>query len=375
MNNRILIVVGTRPNFIKITRFKQVNSEMGHPFDLRIVHTGQHYDDKMAAVFFQQFGLEPDFFLNIPPASANTQMAEIMIRLEKVISDFNPALVMVVGDVNSTFAAAFTAHKTGCRVAHIESGLRSFDRGMPEEINRILTDEITDDFFVTEQSGMDNLIKEGKKKEQLHFVGNTMIDTLVAFEHKIRECRVLEEYKLKSQGYVLMTMHRPATVDHEEGLVKLIEIIDYITERFDLVFPIHPRTLKRLEQFGLIERVRNNRRLILTEPLDYFAFQRLTSDCRFVITDSGGIQEETTFRRVPCLTLRPNTERPSTVWIGTNELVPFEIDIVQGKINEIIEGRYKKGDIPPYWDGHSTERILEVCKQLLYTHQTQLHHS
>jgi UDP-N-acetylglucosamine 2-epimerase (non-hydrolysing) len=375
MNNRILIVVGTRPNFIKVTRFKKVNEAMGNPFDLRIVHTGQHYDDKMAAVFFQQFELEPDFFLNIPAASANTQMAEIMIRLEKVIHDFKPAMVMAVGDVNSTFAAAFTAHKTGCKVAHIESGLRSFDRSMPEEINRLLTDEITDYFFVTEQSGIDNLLKEGKNPDKIHFVGNTMIDTLVAFESKIRECKVLDEYKLKEKGYVLMTMHRPATVDHEEGLVKLIEIIEYITRDYDLVFPIHPRTLARIEHFGLTERVRSNHRLILTDPLDYFAFQRLTADCKFVITDSGGIQEETTFRRVPCLTLRPNTERPSTVWIGTNELVPFDINVVQGKINEIIQGNYKKGDIPPYWDGHSTERILETCKQLLQTVQPTLHHS
>lgn len=375
MNNRILIVVGTRPNFIKVTRFKKVNEAMGHPFDIRIVHTGQHYDDKMAAVFFQQFELEPDFFLNIPAASANTQMAEIMLRLEKVIQEFQPAMVMAVGDVNSTFAAAFTAHKTGCQVAHIESGLRSFDRSMPEEINRLLTDEITDHFFVTEQSGIDNLLKEGKREDRLHFVGNTMIDTLVAFEDKIRACTVLDEYKLKAQGYVLMTMHRPATVDHEEGLLKLIEIISYITRDYDLVFPIHPRTLARIEHFGLTGKVRDNRRLILTDPLDYFAFQRLTADCKFVITDSGGIQEETTFRRVPCLTLRPNTERPSTVWIGTNELVPFDITIVQNKISEIINGTYKKGAIPPCWDGHATERILEACKQLIPAAQPTLHHS
>ncbi len=365
MNNRILIVVGTRPNFIKVTRFKRVNEEMGSPFDIRIVHTGQHYDDKMADVFFRQFELEPDFYLNIPAASANTQMAEIMLRLEKVMGDFNPALVMAVGDVNSTFAAAFTAHTCGCKVAHIESGLRSFDRGMPEEINRLLTDEITDWYFVTEQSGLDNLQKEGRPKENIFFVGNTMIDTLVGFDHKIRESDVLSTYKLKPQEFVLMTMHRPATVDHAEGLSKLLDIIEYITKNYDLVFPIHPRTLARLQHFGLMDRVKANTRLILTDPLDYFAFQKLTSDCRFVITDSGGIQEETTFRRVPCLTLRPNTERPSTVWIGTNELVPFDSAIVQGKITEIINGTYKKGEIPPFWDGHSTERILEVCKRLL----------
>ncbi len=369
MNNKILIVVGTRPNFIKITQFKNANKAMGHPFDIKIVHTGQHYDDKMAAVFFEQFELEPDFFLNIPQGTANLQMAEIMLRLEKVIQDFQPSMVMAVGDVNSTFAAAFTAHKLNCKVAHIESGLRSFDRGMPEEINRLLTDEITDYYFVTEQSGLDNLEKEGRKKENIFFVGNTMIDTLVAFDHKIQESNVLKELELKSGEFVLMTMHRPATVDYQEGLNKLIDIIDYITKSHELVFPIHPRTMSRIESFGLSPRIKSNKRLRLTDPLDYFAFQKLTSDCKFVITDSGGIQEETTFRRVPCLTLRPNTERPSTVWIGTNELVPFDITAVQNKINEILNGTYKKGAIPPHWDGHSTERILEVCTRLLL--QTQ----
>ena len=365
MKKRILIVVGTRPNFIKITRFKKVNEAMGSPFDVKILHTGQHYDDKMAAVFFEQFGLQPDYFLNIPPASANTQMAEIMLRMEKVLDEFRPDLTMVVGDVNSTFAAAFTAHKTGHKVAHIESGLRSFDRSMPEEINRILTDEITDYFFVTEQSGTDNLLKEGKDPGRIFFSGNTMIDTLVAFDDRIRACAVLEEYGLKPKGYVLMTMHRPATVDHRDGLTKLIEIMEFITRDFDLIFPIHPRTLGKIDQFGFNERIRSNKRLILTDPLDYFAFQRLTADCRFVITDSGGIQEETTFRRVPCLTLRPNTERPCTVTTGTNELVPFDIPVVQSMIGNILSGTYKKGDIPVCWDGKSTERILGFCINIL----------
>ena len=365
MSNRILIVVGTRPNFIKVTQFKRANMEMGQPFDIKIVHTGQHYDDKMAAVFFEQFELTPDFFLNIPVTSANTQMAEIMMRMEKVITDYKPSLVMVVGDVNSTFAAAFTAYKLDCKVAHIESGLRSFDRTMPEEINRLLTDEITDYFFVTEQSGIDNLLREGKKAEQVFFVGNTMIDTLVAFDEKIQQNNVLRDLGLRKKEFVLMTMHRPATVDHAEGLKELIDIMEYITQSFDLVFPIHPRTLSRLDSFGLMDRVKKNTRLHLTEPLDYFAFQKLTSDCRFVITDSGGIQEETTFRTIPCLTLRPNTERPSTVTIGTNELIPFDIKMVQQKINEIISGTYKKGAIPPCWDGKSTARILNVCTKLL----------
>lgn len=365
MNNKILIVVGTRPNFIKITRFKKVNEAMGTPFEIKIVHTGQHYDSKMADVFFTQFELEPDYYLNIPQASANTQIGEIIIRLEKVIEEFNPSAVVAVGDVNSTFAAAFAGHKLNRIVTHLESGLRSYDRSMPEEINRLLTDEITDYFFVTEQSGYDNLIKEGKNKKSIIFVGNTMIDTLVEFENKIQQSTILEEYSIKEKGYVLMTMHRPATVDSEEGLTKLLEIIEYVNQHHHLVFPIHPRTLSKLQQFGLMERAQSNPMIILTEPLDYFAFQKLIAGCSFVITDSGGIQEETTFRSVPCLTLRPNTERPSTVWIGTNELVPFEIEKVQEKINEINTNTYKKGAIPPMWDGHSTERILEAFKMIL----------
>jgi UDP-N-acetylglucosamine 2-epimerase (non-hydrolysing) len=362
--SRILIVAGTRPNFIKITRFKKVNEEMGSPFTIAIVHTGQHYDDKMADVFFRQFELVPDYFLNIPPESANTQIAEIMLRLEKVIREFQPSLVMVVGDVNSTLAAAITANKTGVRLAHIESGLRSFDRTMPEEINRIITDEISDYCFVTEQSGQDHLLAENKPKENIFFVGNTMIDTLVAFDHKIRNDQVLKRLNLENQQFVLMTMHRPATVDHKEGLEQLIEVIGLITGSFHLVFPIHPRTTHKLQAYGMMDQLNRNKKLLLVEPLDYFSFQKLVSACTLVITDSGGIQEETTFRGIPCLTLRPNTERPSTVTIGTNELIPFDTDLIREKIGQIMNGTYKKGAIPPLWDGRSTERILETCLNL-----------
>jgi UDP-N-acetylglucosamine 2-epimerase (non-hydrolysing) len=358
---KILIVVGTRPNFIKITQFKKVNEQLGNPFDIKVVHTGQHYDDKMADIFFRQFELTPDYFLNIPAASANTQMAEIMLRLENVIKEFNPVLLMVVGDVNSTFAAALTGNKTNVKIAHIESGLRSYDRSMPEEINRILTDEITDYFFVTEQSGIDNLLKENKKNENIFLVGNTMIDTLVAFQDKIRKDNILTKLGVQKEKFVLMTMHRPATVDFKEGLEKLIDIIDIITGSLHLIFPIHPRTTSKLEHFGLMQRISANKKLILTEPLDYFAFQKLISDCKFVITDSGGIQEETTFRKVPCLTLRPNTERPSTITLGTNELVPFDVQVVKKKIDAIVADKHKQGTIPPFWDGDSTRRILETC--------------
>nr|MBK9650302.1 UDP-N-acetylglucosamine 2-epimerase (non-hydrolyzing) [Bacteroidota bacterium] len=365
MKKRIIIIVGTRPNFIKVTQFKRFNIELGEPFDIKIVHTGQHYDDKMADVFFRQFALTPDYFLNIPAASANIQMAEIMIRLEPVLTDFKPDLMIVVGDVNSTFAAALTANKLGIKLAHVESGLRSNDRTMPEEINRLLTDEITDLFFVTEQSGIDHLLQEGKSESNIYMVGNTMIDTLVACEKNIEEDIILEKLNLQPKQFVLMTMHRPATVDSKEGLEKLLAVINMITAHYHLIFPIHPRTLHRIESFGLKSQFESNDKLILTDPMDYFSFQKLTRDCMFVITDSGGIQEESTYRLVPCLTLRPNTERPSTVTIGTNELVPFDTEKIRNYIDDIRNGAYKRGAIPPLWDGKSTLRILEKLKTLL----------
>ncbi|MDX1638752.1 MAG: UDP-N-acetylglucosamine 2-epimerase (non-hydrolyzing), partial [Balneolaceae bacterium] len=319
----ILIVVGTRPNFIKVTQFKKVaEKEFPGRFNIRIAHTGQHYDNKMADVFFRQFELVPDYFLDIPASSPNSQMAEVMLRLEPVIAKFSADLLMVTGDVNSTFAAALTANKMNIPLAHVESGLRSRDRSMPEEINRVLTDEISDYLFITEQSGMDNLLDEGKKKDELFFVGNTMIDTMVAFADKIDKSEILDELSLEDDSFALMTMHRPATVDYKSGLRKLITVIEQITRRRKLVFPIHPRTRDRFEKFDLLTELKDNKALILAGPMDYFSFQKLIKKSRFVITDSGGIQEETTFRQVPCLTLRPNTERPATTSLGSNTLVP-----------------------------------------------------
>ena len=364
MKKKILIVLGTRPNFIKVTQFKKV-ARLHPNLDIKIVHTGQHFDEKMADVFFKQFNLEPDFFLNIPQASPNTQMAEIMLRLENLIkADYNPDLMIVVGDVNSTLAAAVTANKLGIKIAHLESGLRSFDRTMPEEINRLLTDEITDYFFVTEQSGMENLIKEGKSKNQLHFVGNTMIDTMVAFDNKIQASTILTDIHIKSSKFVLMTIHRPATVDNINELNKLLSLLEFISQNYQIVFPVHPRTINNLKNFDLFNRFKSIKNIVITEPLDYFSFQKLISECKFILTDSGGIQEESTFRLKPCITLRPNTERPSTVDVGTNTLLPFDISIIKETIKKIESGTYKTGVIPPLWDGKSTERILEIVAKI-----------
>jgi len=364
MNKKILVVIGTRPNFIKVTQIKKQVLKYPH-LEVKIVHTGQHFDEKMANVFFEQFDLKPDFFLGIPQASANTQMAEIMIRLEQFInSSFKPDLIIVVGDVNSTLAAALTANKLGIKIAHLESGLRSNDKTMPEEINRILTDHITDIFFVTEPSGIENLLKEGYDESSIKYVGNTMIDTLVAYAQEIEKSSIMSVLNLKPKTFVLMTMHRPATVDSKEGLTKLIELLTEVTTKYDVVFPIHPRTLKKLDEFGMKNFFDSNKHIILTEPLDYFAFQKLITESKFILTDSGGIQEESTFLQIPCLTLRPNTERPVTVSEGTNTLVPFEIEKIMALINQIENGSYKKGNIPNLWDGKTTERIIELIANL-----------
>ena len=362
---RIAIIVGTRPNFIKVTQFSRVLKPYAHKFAFKIIHTGQHFDEKMSDVFFKQFGMEPDIFLNIEADSPNIQMAKMMIGLEQSFKEYRPDLVLVVGDVNSTAAAALTANKMNIKVAHVESGLRSFDRSMPEELNRIITDCIADYFFVTEQSGMDNLIKEGKNPEQLFFVGNTMIDTMVAFRTQIDSSDIMQKLKIGRKSFVLMTMHRPGTVDTPTGLDQLMGLINEVSKRYKIVFPIHPRTLKKMHDFNLKKKLDENANLITTEPLDYFSFQKLVKECKFVITDSGGIQEESTFLMVPCLTLRSNTERPSTVLIGTNELVPFSLTEIKNKIQEIEHGNFKKGNIPPLWDGNATQRIAEVLLKIL----------
>lgn len=363
---KILVVIGTRPNFIKVTQFKKIASQYKN-IELKIVHTGQHFDEKMADVFFTQFNLTPDFYLNITTtASANTQIAEIMIKLEKLIKDdFTPDLIMVVGDVNSTVAAALTANKLNITIAHVESGLRSYDKTMPEEHNRVITDNITNYFLVTEQSGWDNLINDGVNKDDVFFVGNTMIDTMVAFNSNIEQSSILETLELEMKKYILITMHRPATVDTKEGLVKLLDLILYISKSYKIVFPVHPRTLKNIDNFDLKSQFEQISELIFTEPLDYFAFQKLIKYSEFILTDSGGIQEESTFLQVPCLTLRPNTERPITCSEGTNTLIPFDLDIIKNYLQQIENGTYKKGSIPKFWDGKATERIFENLSKVI----------
>ncbi|MBK9283197.1 MAG: UDP-N-acetylglucosamine 2-epimerase (non-hydrolyzing) [Sphingobacteriaceae bacterium] len=358
---KILTVIGTRPNFIKVTRFKEVANTYPS-IEIKIAHTGQHYDNNMADVFFEQFELVPDYFLKVNSGSPINQIAEILIKLEELIlTQFKPDLILAVGDVNSTLAAALTANKMNIKLGHIESGLRSFDESMPEEHNRIVTDKLSNLFFVTEPSGILNLKNENIPSDKIHYVGNTMIDTLVKFEKQIEQSDILKKLNLQSKKYILSTLHRPATVDTQEGLLKLIEVFNSVN--YKIIFPIHPRTTASLKKYGLYEQLIQNKNLIITEPLDYFAFQKLIKDSYFIITDSGGIQEESTFLQIPCLTLRNNTERPVTCDIGTNTLLEFNLESITNKIAEIENGQYKKGQIPNLWDGHATERIFQVISK------------
>jgi UDP-N-acetylglucosamine 2-epimerase (non-hydrolysing) len=360
---KILTVVGTRPNFIKITQLDKELEKYGRYFKHILVHTGQHFDKNMSDIFFEQFRLRtPDYTMNVKGQSPAAQIGSIIIELDKILVEEKPDLVIVVGDVNSTMASAIAANKNNIRVAHLESGLRSFDRDMPEEINRLLTDQIADLFFVTEQSGYDHLINEHVPVSKIFFVGNTMIDTLVAFEREVLASDIIEKLAIQHRPFVLMTMHRPSNVDTKERLEILLDIIEHICTNKYLVWPIHPRTLQNLKKFDLSERFEKIDNIILTDPLDYFAFQHLISKASFIVTDSGGIQEETTFRQVPCLTLRENTERPVTITLGTNTLVEYSSESVISYISQIENGTYKRGAIPPYWDGRATERIVAIIK-------------
>ncbi len=355
---KIYILIGTRPNFIKVTRFKELSAQ--YNCEVKIIHTGQHFDANMADVFFEQFGLQPDYFLNVGGFSPNAQVAQIMLKLEELfIVIGKPDYFMVPGDVNSTLAGAIAANKMNIPLIHLESGLRSFDKKMPEEHNRIVADNLSDICLVTEPSGIANLQKEGLQAA-IFLVGNTMIDTLVKFEPKIEDSTILEVLGLTSKSYILCTFHRPSNVDDEQQLVKLVSLLETLARIQPVVVPLHPRTLKMIANWKLHSQLKQNPNIKITEPLGYFEFQKLIKESTVVITDSGGIQEETTFRQIPCLTLRENTERPVTITEGTNTLVKFEESEIVAYIESIMNGTYKKGAIPQFWDGHTTERILEV---------------
>jgi UDP-N-acetylglucosamine 2-epimerase (non-hydrolysing) len=322
-----------------------------------LVHTGQHYDERMSQLFFDQLRIpKPDFNLQVGSASHAVQTAEVMKRFEPIVIEQRPDAVIVVGDVNSTLACALTAVKLGIRVGHVEAGLRSFDRSMPEEINRIVTDAISDWLFVSERSGMDHLRKEGIAPERIHFVGNAMIDTLLACREQSESSDILEQLQIAAGHYAVLTLHRPANVDDPIVFAGLLTAIERLQRELPVIFPVHPRTRNALTERD-IQRMPN---LKLTGPLGYLDFLKLLSSARVVLTDSGGIQEETTVLGIPCLTLRTNTERPATVEQGTNVLVGLEPSrIIEAGLAAISAGS-KSGRVPDRWDGHAAERIVDV---------------
>jgi UDP-N-acetylglucosamine 2-epimerase (non-hydrolysing) len=329
-----------------------------------IVHTGQHYDESMSKVFFDDLELpHPDFYLGVGSGSHAQQTAKIMVELEKILEAQKPDLVVVVGDVNSTVASSLVSVKMGIPVAHVEAGLRSFDRTMPEEINRLLTDAVSEFLFVTEPSGVANLRREGIDEKKISLVGNVMIDSLINYRQKARRLSVLDQYHVRPGHFTLVTLHRPSNVDTQDGLERILAIFEQLAGRSPIVFPAHPRTRKMLEHFDLYGRAGTIKSLHLIESIGYLEFLNLMEQAQLVVTDSGGIQEETTFLGIPCLTLRENTERPITVEIGTNQLCGLDVDLIVRRSFEIFDGRKKTGRIPDLWDGHAAERIAAVLKE------------
>ena len=335
-------------------------------FESIIVHTGQHYDERLSEVFFEQLELpEPDIYLGVGSGSHAAQTARVMISFEGAVMEHRPDIVVLVGDMNSTVACSLVAAKCHIPVAHVEAGLRSGDRRMPEEINRIVTDSISDYFFVTEQSGLENLAREGISEEKIFFVGNVTIDSLIQFRERAAERTILRDLGIARREYVLMTMHRPTNVDVFDRLERMIEIIERVAAVLPVVLPIHPRTRIRLKTHGFLERLQVIPQLIITEPLGYLEFIKLMDNASVVLTDSGGVQEETTYLQVPCITLRDSTERPITTELGTNELMKLDAGAISNRVRAIQNGDRRPGEIPPMWDGGAAERIVGIMEQIL----------
>ena len=362
---RILNIVGARPNFMKIAPLIEA-MRADAQFQPRLIHTGQHYDDNMTKVFFEELGIpRPDVNLGVGGrGSRDEQISCIMERFEPLLVAEQPALVLVVGDVNSTVACARVAKRHGVRIAHVEAGLRSFDQSMPEEHNRIETDRLSDYLFVTEESGMKNLADEGVGGKRF-FVGNVMIDTLVRNLFKVRGSSILSRLSLIERSFLVGTFHRPSNVDSIDSLSHLVRAIVEVSRILPIIIPLHPRTKSSLIAHGLMERWEQEGGIRLVEPLGYLDFMRLVSCAQAVITDSGGIQEETTCLGIPCLTMRENTERPVTVDLGTNMLVGSDTKRLIAEVERIVSGNPKQGSCPLFWDGKTAERIVACLKNEL----------
>lgn len=361
---KIVSIVGARPNLMKIA---PIIARMRDFPELEsvLVHTGQHYDSNMSGVFFEELGIPaPDYNLGVGSGSHSRQTAQIMLELEPLFLDICPDLVIVVGDVNSTVAATLVAAKLHIPVAHVEAGLRSFDRTMPEEINRLVTDALADYLFTTEPAANENLRREGISDDKIFFVGNVMIDTLLSQRQRAAALQMPERFKLAPRSYGLLTMHRPGNVDNPHVLSGMFEVVSQLQQDLPVIFPIHPRTRKRLEETSLLTKFTELPHVLLTEPLSYLEFLGLMADARLVLTDSGGIQEETTILGVPCLTLRENTERPVTLTQGTNQLVGIEPAAIIAAARRVLATPQPPHQVPELWDGHAAERIVTILNRL-----------
>lgn len=358
---KIIQVVGARPNFMKVAPIhRALISNTG--FEPLIVHTGQHFDDKMSSVFFDQLQLpKPNYYLNVGIGSHTQVTARIMLEFEKVLDFETPDLVLVVGDVNSTLACALTSYRKNIKVAHVEAGLRSYDRTMPEEINRIITDQLSDYLFTTERSARENLMKENIDNNKIHFVGNCMIDSLIHYLPKVNVDQTKRELNIPDEPYIVMTMHRPSNVDSPEGLAELLLLINGIKDDINIVFPVHPRTQQNLERFELWNKINEMKGLYLTQPLGYLEFISLLKGSSAILTDSGGVQEEATYLKIPCLTFRTSTERPITIEVGSNHLIDsLDIGYTLSYLKNILAGPATSSQIPELWDGHAGKRISEI---------------
>jgi len=354
---KVIYVAGARPNFVKLSNI--LRESKNNNFSSLLVHTGQHYTQNMSNIFFEELGIdEPDINFDVGSGSHAQQTANIMKAFEPVVLEYKPDIVVVVGDVNSTIACALVSSKLNISVAHIEAGLRSFDKSMPEEINRILTDSVSDYLFVSEESGIKNLKKEGISDDRIYFVGNTMVDSLVYHMKEIDKSKVVEEMGLGEKSYIVFTSHRPSNVDNIKQLNKVVNLIEELSKQDKVIIPIHPRTMNKLKQYKYEHRIRRNKNVILVDPLGYIDFIRLVKSSKMVVTDSGGIQEETTFLGVPCFTIRENTERPITITVGTNYLVDMSAKKIFDIYNQFLEDR--DCSIPELWDGNTAKRIIKI---------------
>jgi UDP-N-acetylglucosamine 2-epimerase (non-hydrolysing) len=361
----VLTVVGARPNLMKIAPL--VEEMQRYPdIEQSLLHTGQHYDDKMSQVFFGELGIPwPDVYLGVGSGSHAEQTARVMIAFEDVLREHKPDVVVVVGDVNSTLACAITAAKLWVPVAHVEAGLRSFDRKMPEEINRIVTDALSDFLFTTSRDAGKNLLREGIPPEKVFFVGNVMIDTLNKHRARAEQLGTPERFGLEVGHYALLTLHRPSNVDIPEVFSGILEALTVIQRDVPIFFPAHPRTVSRITEFGFEELLATALNLRIVEPLGYLEFLDLTMHAQLILTDSGGVQEETTILGVPCLTLRENTERPITITQGTNVLVGTDPARIIAAAQKVLAGRSQAGRVPELWDGHAAERIVAILWEQL----------